>query len=418
VSISDGVKVEMQKRSNILVFGQFTNNRGDQAQGVALAYKIRDLLPEVKVTYIYFQHDFPVHPECEFIENRFVSVRRAFVKSLVGFFTFRSNNDQILSLIRNADIIVMPPGGPYIGDMYEWETELYRAACFFYAKLCEKKTMIYAPSMGPFNHAWRNILHRYIIRKADVVCVRDRISKDWADKLQTGKDIHLTADSAIQRILSPGEIEEQICRASVPLPPDRMKVGMTPIDLTWHPTYGKDIALNTRLISEVTRVIKYLIERKNAVIYFYPQLYGTQSDIQVIERIMAKVRDDGAGFGDSMFVLDPLSSSDYQQAYISKMNLFIGARYHSLVFSAMYHIPFIGFRYEHKTEDLVNRLNMDQYCLPINNIDAKIIIGLIEEMVSQEKDIKIMLGEKIRDLHTLALTNTLLLHGLYRESNR
>jgi len=44
----------MKHKKNILVVGQLTNNRGDQAQGVALAYSIRKLIPDMNITYVFF----------------------------------------------------------------------------------------------------------------------------------------------------------------------------------------------------------------------------------------------------------------------------------------------------------------------------------------------------------------------------
>lgn len=407
------------KNNKILVIGQFTNNRGDEAQGVALAYTIRKLIKSITVQFIYFQPDFPVHRSNEFIENYFINGSRWVYKGFGSYLLRRDH--QMLGLIQGADIIVMPPGGPYIGDLYPLRHEFVRAIFFFLAKKYDKKTMIYAPSMGPFNSWWRRKLHRYILKKADVICVRDRISHGWVNSLDIGKQIHLTADAAIQKVLNKSEIFHQISLTNIQLDESHMKIGITPIDLRWHPVFGQghDIdTLNNKIVNEFAKIIKFLVTNYNAMIYFYPQLFGLSEDLSVINKIIQKVNtiSENKMISENIVILSNEQSADYQQAHISKMDYFIGTRYHSIIFSSMYSIPFISLYYEHKTEDISKRLGMDDYCIPIENIDSDTILNKLDLLIKSKENVVNDMKLKMENIKEDAMKTASYLHELYKNN--
>jgi colanic acid/amylovoran biosynthesis protein len=418
-SVINGIKNNMKHRKNILVVGQPTNNRGDQAQGVALAYSIKKLVPDINITYIFFQQNFPVHKECNFINNVFINAKRKLAVSIRNFFLFKE--DEILALVKNAEIVVLPPGGPSIGDMYSLRYEIHLAVFIFFAKHYCIKTMIYAPSMGPFQKWWRKKLHKYILKRADVICVRDQISHKWAKSLKLKKEIYLTADAAIQRILTPQEIKKHIAMTNIPLPDDRIKVGITPIDLNWHPVFGKRVDIeefNERIASAFANAIIHMIKKK-MIVYFYPQLYGNQDDMRVISGIVIKVKRavDYNLYKDSINILNNKYNADYQQAHISMMDYFIGTRYHSIVFSAMYHVPFVGIYYEHKAEDFIKRLSMIRYSLPIEDIDSDLIINKLNKLKKNKAELQKMLDGKMKPIKELSFQTSKYLCDLYEQNN-
>lgn len=412
-------KNNMKHKKNILVIGQPTNNRGDQAQGVALADSIRKLIPDMNITYIYFQRDFPVHKERDFIRNIFISARRQLAVSFCRFLLFKK--DEILTLIKRAEVIALPSGGPYIGDMYSLRYEIHISVFLFFAKHYGRKVMIYAPSMGPFQNWWRKILHKYILNNADVICVRDQISHKWVKSLKLKKEIHLTADAAIQKILTQQEIKKHISTTNVPFPSGRVKVGMTPTDLSWHPVFGKRVDIeefNERIVSAFAYAIIHMI-KKNITVYFYTHLYGMQDDMQVILDIIARVKEavNDNIYKDSIIILDNKRDVDYQQAHISMMDYFIGTRYHSIVFSAMYHIPFVGIYYEHKAEDFIKRLDMSKYCISIENIDSELIIKKINELEKNGAELRKMLVERMKPIKELSFQTSKYLCNLYEQND-
>jgi len=409
----------MKHKTNILVIGQFTNNRGDQAQGVALADSIRKLIPNINITYIYFQRDFPVHKECDFIRNIFISARRKLAVSFCRFLLFKE--DEILTLIKRAEVIILPSGGPYIGDMYSLRYEIHISIFLFFAKHYGRKVMIYAPSMGPFQKWWRKKLHKYILKRADVICVRDQISHKWVKSLKLKKEIHLTADAAIQKILTQQEIKTHIAKSGLPFPSESVKIGMTPIELSWHPVFGKSadiMELNERVANAFANTIIHMI-KKNIIIYFYPQLYGNQDDMQMISDIAARVKKavNHNIYKDAIIILNNKSDADYQQAHISMMDYFIGTRYHSIVFSAMYHVPFLGIYYEHKTEDFIKRLGMSEYHLPVKDIDSELIINKFNQLEKNATELRKMLIERMKPIRELSFQNSKYLCNLYEQNN-
>ena len=71
---------------------------------------------------------------------------------------------------------------------------------------------------------------------------------------------------------------------------------------------------------------------------------------------------------DKIIVVDENQSSDIQQTIISKAELVIGARYHSIVFALNNSRPFVSLCYEHKMSGLLETLGLTEYMVDISDI--------------------------------------------------
>jgi polysaccharide pyruvyl transferase WcaK-like protein len=83
----------------------------------------------------------------------------------------------------------------------------------------------------------------------------------------------------------------------------------------------------------------------------------------------------------------------------------------------MYHVPFIGIYYEHKTEDFIKRLGMSKYCLSIEDIDSGLIIRKSNELEKNGAELRKMLVEKMKPIKELSFQISKYLYELYEQNN-
>ena len=70
----------------------------------------------------------------------------------------------------------------------------------------------------------------------------------------------------------------------------------------------------------------------------------------------------------NLLVLGDHYSSDIQQALVSRAELVVGARYHSIVFAINNGVPFISLSYEHKMDGLLECLRLENRAVDIREL--------------------------------------------------
>jgi len=363
----------------ILIFGQPSNNRGDEAAGRAMIYGILDKIPNAEIFVYYCDENLiPVVLDHKQVCNIFRKEKGAgsfilslFAQLLLNKFGIIINKEakELIELIKKMDIVCLSPSGPLIGDMYNFRSEFIRLAALFIAQRFGKKTMIYGPSMGPFRlNTVRHYIRKQILNHTDMITVRDEISYGYLKKANlVSNNVLCTLDSAIQREISVKESKEYYSKIGVNPGLDIM-IGVTPISLAWHPIYGKMKNIKAFDENNLTEMCKAMMIIKNKIkckYIFFPQLFGADDDMPVINSLISMFGDN-----DSCVVLPSTFDSDIQQAMISSLRLFIGMRYHSIIFSAKMGVPFVGVTYEHKTEAFIQHIDMQDCMIKVDNLTS------------------------------------------------
>ncbi len=414
---------------NILIIGQPSDNRGDQAAGRAMLYGIKEICPESKITVYYLNKSLtPVLIDETVVENLFKQETGAgsfCFKLLVHFildkissklFMFNEECRQLLKVIKNSTLVLLSPSGPIIGDLYDIRNEMIRLIILFIAQKYKKKTMIYGPSMGPFHeNSLRHFIRKIVLNKVDVITVRDEISYGYikAARLKT-KIIERTLDSAIQRSLSADRAVNYYDQLNID-PESEMLIGVTPIDLSWHPKHGKrtDVELfNKKIVDELSRGLNQIQHKLNCRFVFFPQLFGVFEDLSIIKKVINAIDDP-----EKCTVLSLDHDSDVQQIMISKLKMFIGMRYHSIIFSAKMNVPFVGIVYEHKAESFVSIVNMKDYMIKIEDISGNEIYDKAINVIENHENIKNALTNINDKITAVSFKNTKMLHDLMCKSD-
>ena len=70
----------------------------------------------------------------------------------------------------------------------------------------------------------------------------------------------------------------------------------------------------------------------------------------------------------------------FQQYVIGKLYAVVGMRYHSNIFSAKMGIPFVSISYEQKMKGFMEKMGLDNYCIPIENLSLKQLESTFEKV--------------------------------------
>jgi len=417
----------------IVITNSHANNRGDEAAQRSLINSLKTLIPNAKFTVLTVSPNGLQLQENVHILRTFSASKKtgpfiilwAFFRSLgIRLPTFNKKREifKALEEMANADVIISAPGGPYFGDLYSFHEIQEHLLHIYLSKILRKPVIIYGPSMGPFNSHIRNIIRKYILNKVEIITLRDNISKKYLDNLNLTKPlVYLTADSAFQDIVNLDRmkikkimVEEKIIDPQSTGTNKRLLIGITPTGAEWN--YGNSTNIlkkQNRYNKIIAKTIDYLADRFDATIVFFPQLYGNSDDMPLINKIIKMVDKKGV-----VKILSKEFNSEIQQAIISQMDLFIGNRYHSVIFALKGKVPTVCLAYEHKSIGIMNAVKLNKFIIKISDLSYEILIDKINRVWIEREKIKNILKQQMNVIRRLSLVNSILTLALVNCTKR
>lgn len=379
---------------NLLVINAHWYNRGDEAA-------IRAMLREIKRAYpcasIRIQAALPqMHPqEAEIEDAKVINYFPLGKKQLLQIMTFIGSKGKIcmsnelrefVENVKWADLLIHAPGGPSISDTYSKDEYIYLSR-FALAKALKKPYMFYAPSMGPFTNKRRNIIRRRLLNSAEMIVVREAISKEYLQSLNLKKDVTVTLDSAFQTPVDSEIYEEELRKdkeLSDFLNTDKKVVGITITPLKGNPAYAQDKELRNKILKCFSDFVKKL-DKDGYKILFIPQLFGKANDYKFMSE---------CAVSENSYVMQPTHDCFFQQYVIGKLHMIFGMRYHSNVFSAKMGTPFVSISYEQKMKGFMELIELTDLCLDIKDLTYDKLIEKYNLLVNNYDYYKTYLSEK------------------------
>lgn len=411
----------------IVITNSHANNRGDEAAQRSMINSLKILIPNAEFTVLTVSPDgLQLQENVRILQTfsaskktgPFIILWTVFRSLGIRLPTFNKGHKifEALEEMANADVIISAPGGPYFGDLYASHEIQEHLLHIYLCKILRKPLMIYGPSMGPFKKRWRNIIRKYILNKVEIITLRDHISMKYLDNLNLTKPlVYLTTDSAFQDIIDINIdevkgilLKEKIIAAQNKDINKKILIGITPAGAEWNCRNSenphKEQARYNKIIA---KTIDYLIDKFDATIVFFPQLYGNSDDMPLINEIIKMVDKKNA-----VKVLSKRWNSEIQQAIISQMDLVIGNRYHSVIFALKGKIPTVCLAYEHKSVGIMHMVGLDKFVININDLTYENLIVTIDQAWNQREKIRKGLNSQMEIVRKRSLVNSMLATGL------
>ena len=359
---------------NILIINQPLGNRGDESAHRALVRTLNKNFPQTKIIILTLfdwnnaEEEFIVdHPNNQYINFLFShnlgasfiakwSIQYGGIKlALILHPILR----RLVSYYRNADLILCAPGGICMGGFQDW-SHLF---ALYIAKIYNKPLAYYSRSFGPFptktrlNRRFKRIAEE-ILHYFSFISIRDNKTMEIAQEMNIAYTPSIDTaflERPIQCILKELKYIDH-----------NKFIVFVPNSLTWHYAYKEidQTMIDSFYLSIIEQIHALYPAHK---IIMLPQLcsLGNLGDYNYFNQLKQKSR-----LSDSIVVISDKYGSDIQQSIISKADLVIGARYHSIVFAINNNRPFIALNYEHKIAGLLSMLNLSHHQINITDIFA------------------------------------------------
>lgn len=327
------------------------------------------------------------------------------------FLQFMPKEDRkIVAKYHEADI-VLSAGGHHLTDINGIVPFFRQWYQLLLVIVVGKPTVIYAQTIGPFIHmpALLKFLSKFVLNKTKLILLRDQISKVVVDELKiTRPHVHVTADAAF--LLDPAEsvrIDEILTDEKIDENRKGPLVGIAVYHLKSRYYGYPDPERKFAEYKETTaKIADYLIEKWDAEVIFVP-MEILSDDIPLITSIIYTMR-----HRNKAKVLRNRYTSKETMGVISRLDLFIGAKTHSIIFALAQCVPTLCFSYHPKAIELMKAFDMGDYVHDIANLNLRAITEEIEELLRNKTHIKEQMESKIRYIRDRAIFNVKLVKDM------
>lgn len=197
---------------------------------------------------------------------------------------------------------------------------------------------------------WKKLLNQ-----SNFISVRGIRSKNLLDSWQLSKNVNILHDPAIW-----------LTRSDFQKKSKQKRIGLNFADIGDR-IYGRD----QDLIKQFALELVGILQKDGWTIFLYPT---TKSDMDfMLENI---------GFKNVEGIRRYDNYTDLEQSlsFLESLDVFIGQRLHSIIFSAAVSTPFFALEYEPKTKDFLETINMANYASQVDRLDTKEIFNKIDEI--------------------------------------
>ena len=311
---------------NILISGYYGfNNIGDESILRTVIDNLREKLDDVDITVLS--------------QNPAQTAEKYGVKAAQ-----RMSIPEIVKAVAHCDLL-LSGGGSLLQDATSAHSILYYLFILRLAQLMGKKTFIYSQGIGPITSKRNRKLTRSVLRRASSIVVRDSKSRDLL--LEIGipdKLIHVTADPVIRVKKADTSLGMQILQhESCPRKDGKLTVGWAIKSRRPDPTF----------YGEIVKCIRWLKEEYDADSVLIPFFHS--EDLSVCETIAQEL--DG-----QVGCLRQKYLSEETLSIIGCMDVLVGVRLHSLIYSAVMGVPMIGISYDPKVDSFLASIDRAAMC--------------------------------------------------------
>lgn len=315
------------------------------------------------------------------------------------------NCDVIVAGLDDSFTTLYGPG-PFLTNFYT----------IFLGKLLRKKVVLYGSSIGPFKNRLYETLGRYIIKKVDLVTLREEISYDYLKKIGVKNPaMYVTADLAFALDPAPTEKVRKIMSVEGINKKGNPLIGMSlsQIISRWaFPEIKNTWEKYDKFIKIMAQVVDHLIKKLQATIVFVPHSLGPNkgNDDRIAHKDIFKLIKNK----NDVILIENEYSPGELRGLIGQFDLFIGARTHSVISAAIMCVPFVALKYESfKTQGIISKmLGCEDLVDDIKNLDYDTLISKIDDAWNNREKIKSELEFKMDDIKERALLNAKLMRNL------
>ncbi|WP_312907610.1 polysaccharide pyruvyl transferase family protein [Natronosalvus caseinilyticus] len=305
-------------------------------------------------------------------------------------YLLRDQEQELFDRMKKSDL-VLSCGGGFLHDSHgpAFLKHLYTLKM---ATLIDTPVMIYAQSIGPFRKKHYGSLACSVLNEVDYITVRDNISENYLEEIGvTDPPREVTADAAFLLEPTPPEnngILRTIRESEVP-------IGLTVRD--WkYPNSDNPKKMKKQYRKEMSKYADYLQEELSATLFFFNH---TPSDVEEAELITNSCDNTS-----EIHILDSNIPPRQLKYLTGEVELFVGTRMHSTIFSMEMDTPTISIPYLPKSKDLMERLGLKELFIDISQVNSRDLQVLTQNVI-EDRTYQMKMSRGIDHLKSLTRRN-------------
>lgn len=354
------------KKYDIVMSGYYGfNNSGDDALLTAITDNLRSYKEDVRILTL------SKNPK---------QTRKLFKVDSVN----RFNPLSVYKSLKKSKLF-LNGGGTLIHDATSSHSLYYYLYLMNLAKKLKLKLVVYANGIGPFKQKNEKI-SSLVTKKADLITLRDELSLKELRRIGVdNKNVFVTADPAITLNAC---TEEETLKLMEENNIDPLKKYMAVSVRGWNK--------NDKLFeAKIAEICDYVYEKYNIETIFIT--LRPSEDLVISQNILQRMSHKG-------YIIKTEQSAEKLMGVISKCELVIGMRLHSLIYATTMCVPLIGVIYDPKIKGFLEYIRQDML-IDAENIDSSRLREMIEEILNNKDEIKKNLIAYKEELSKKALSN-------------
>lgn len=208
-----------------------------------------------------------------------------------------------------------------------------------------------------------------ICRRAKLVYARDRISLEHLQRVAPDRadDIALAPDIAFRHQGALPEVGTAILSSLGVRLNERPIIALTPNMRIYHRTRGE--GRTNEYVRFMTEIGRYCLEKWHATLVLIPHEMTAADRPKVDDRFLCGLIELSLATPERCVSLTENYSSDQMKSVISRLDMVIGSRFHSLVFALSSRVPTVAVGWAHKYSELMELFGLRGNVLEHESLD-------------------------------------------------
>jgi len=315
-------------------------------------------------------------------------------------------NEKYLKEYVDADIIVDLSGDSFSDS--EGGISLINSLGVLIGTLLKTPVIFFSQSIGPFKK-WTLPLAKFCLNKADLIIVREEITKNYLKKIRVKSPVYFTTECAFVLAPAPTDHVKKILLQE--------NIGMK------KPLIG--ISTNAMLDDEkndyanlMAQIIDYIVERRpNAQVIFVPHVVSMRRDGMGDDRVIDEKIYKLARNKEYINLIKGDYSPEELKGIIGLCDIFIGGRMHANIAAVSSCVPTMATAWSHKYYGIMRTVGQEKYVCDFKTMNFEELRSKIDDLWDNREEIQEELKVKVEDQKRLAWYSGELVRDLLNLNN-
>ena len=269
--------------------------------------------------------------------------------------------------LRAFDLFIVSGGGQlsdYWGGPWGHPFTLLKWAII--AKAAGTRFAFMSVGAGPLNSGLSKFFIRRSLLAADYKSFRDERSRKLIESIGSVGKTSVFPDLAYSLFINGGNVEQRKSGGN------EITVGVSPISYLKPGVWAReDESTYRNYIGRLAEMSLWLVNNGYKVLFFQSQAMMDTLAIEDLKRVMS---DMGHPDLDDRIMEPRVSTVSELLSAISRTDMVIASRFHSVLLSSLLHKPVIAISFDVKVRSLMENLQLSEYLLDIHNFDLPSLI--------------------------------------------